>query len=94
MKKIYKKYLFDYNKYYQRLLDVTDLSMEGPPGTVVYVKDSKDNDFNRHILENGFLQLKDSEALIEGLYFCGIHLTECENPLEMVRDNEYILIDG
>ena len=94
MKKIYKKYLFYYNKYYQRLLDVTDLSMEGPPGTVVYVKDSKDNDFNRHILENGFLQLKDSEALIEGLYFCGIHLTECENPLEMVRDNEYILIDG
>ena len=82
MQKIYNKYLLNYKKYYQRLLDVTDIRVEGQPGTVIYVKDSKDTDLNRHVLENGYLQLKDSEATIKGLYFCGIHLTECADPLE------------
>lgn len=82
MQKIYNKYLLNYKKYYQRLLDVTGIQVEGTPGAVVYVKDSKDTDLNRHVLENGYLQLRDSEAMIEGLYFCGIHLTECTDPLE------------
>ena len=82
MRKIYNKYLLNYKKYYQRLLDVTGIQVEGQPGTVVYVKDSKDTDLNRHVLENGYLQLRDNEATIEGLYFCGVHLTECTDPLE------------
>ena len=82
MRKIYNKYLLNYKKYYQRLLDVTGIQVEGQPGAVVYVKDSKDTDLNRHVLENGYLQLRDNEATIEGLYFCGVHLTECADPLE------------
>jgi len=50
MHEIYNKYLLNYKTYYQRLLDVTDIRLEGPPGTVVYVKDSRDIDFNRHVL--------------------------------------------
>jgi len=55
IKKIYNKYLLNYNKYYQKLLYVTDIKLEGLPGTVVYVKDSQDTKFQRHILANGQL---------------------------------------
>ena len=82
MRKIYNKYLINYKKYYQHLVDITGIQVEGPKNAVIYVKDSKDSDLNRHVLENGYLQLIDNEVAIEGLYFCGIHLTECKNPLE------------
>lgn len=99
MQKIYNKYLLNYKKYYQRLLDVTGIQVEGQPGAVVYVKDSKDTDLNRHVLENGYLQLRDNEAIIEGLYFCGVHLTECTDPLETeivngLTDDDFKLQDG
>lgn len=99
MRKIYNKYLLNYKKYYQRLLDVTGIQVEGQPGAVVYVKDSKDTALNRHVLENGYLQLRDNEAIIEGLYFCGVHLTECTDPLETeivngLTDDDFELQDG
>ena len=99
MQKIYNKYLLNYTKYYQRLLDVTGIQIEGQPGTVVYVKDSRDTDLNRHVLENGYLQLRDDEVTIEGLYFCGVHLTECTDPLETkivngLTDDDFELQDG
>ena len=83
MHEIYNKYLLNYKTYYQRLLDVTDIRLEGPPGAVVYVKDSRDTDFNRHVLQNGFLQLRDDDINIEGFYFCGVHLKQCSDPLEI-----------
>ena len=99
MQKIYNKYLLNYKKYYQRLLDVTDIRVEGQPGAVIYVKDSKDTALNRHVLENGYLQLRDSEATIEGLYFCGVHLTKCTDPLETeivngLTSDDFKLQDG
>lgn len=99
MQKIYNKYLLNYKKYYQRLLDVTDIRVEGQPSAVIYVKDSKDTALNRHVLENGYLQLRDSEATIEGLYFCGVHLTKCTDPLETkivngLTSDDFKLQDG
>ena len=97
LRKIYNKYLFNYKKYYQRLLDITEIKVESEPGAVLYVKDSKDSDFNRHVLQNGFLQLKESEIFIEGLYFCGKHLTECTDPLQISKVNgitDFILQQG
>ena len=76
VQKIYNKYLVNYQKYYQRLLDISEVEMQGPPGTIVYVKDSKDSDFNRHILQNGYLRLKDDEVTIQDLYFYGVHLSK------------------
>ena len=97
--KIYNKYLLNYNKYYQRLLDVTEIQIEGPKNAIVYIKDSQDSDFNRHILQNEYLQLKDSSATIEGLYFCGIHLTKEVTNLDTdniykLRDNQFIFMEG
>ena len=97
LRKIYNKYLFNYKKYYQRLLDITEIKVESEPGAVLYIKDSKDSDFNRHVLQNGFLQLKESEIFIEGLYFCGKHLTECTDPLQISKVNgitDFILQQG
>lgn len=76
VQKIYNKYLVNYQKYYQRLLDISEVEMQGPPGTIVYIKDSKDSDFNKHILQNGYLRLKDDEVTIQDLYFYGIHLNK------------------
>ena len=70
------KHFLEQDDFYQKLLEITNVNIEGRPGTVVYVKDSKDKDFDRHVLENGYLQLKDEEVSIEGLYFYGIHLKE------------------
>ena len=99
MKKIYNKYLLNYKKYYQRLIDVIGIQVEGQPGAVIYIKDSKDTDLNRHVLENGYLQLRDNEVTIEGLYFCGVHLIECTDPLETeivngLTSDDFKLQDG
>ena len=99
MRKIYNKYLLNYKKYYQRLIDVIGIQVEGQPGAVIYVKDSKDTDLNRHVLENGYLQLRDNEVTIEGLYFCGVHLIECTDPLETeivngLTSDDFKLQDG
>ena len=49
-KKIYSKYQENYKKYYQHLTSIDDIAIEALPGTIVYVKDSKDDDFNKHII--------------------------------------------
>ena len=87
IRKIYNKYLLKYDDYYQKLIDVTGIKVEGPLGAIVYVKDSKDTGFNKHILENGFLQLYDDDAIIEGLFFGGVHLLECKDPLQISTVN-------
>ena len=97
MKKIYNKYLLNYKKYYQRLLDIIQIQAQGDPGTVIYVKDSKDSESNRHILQNGYLQLKQDDIFIEELYFCGRHLTQCTDPLQISKVNgliQFTLQDG
>ena len=72
--KIYKRQFADNNEFYKKLQAVHGIQIQGPPGTIVYIKDSKDQDYNRHILENGYLQLIDDNATINELYFYGIHL--------------------
>ena len=99
MRKIYNKYFLDYNKYYQRLIDVTNIRVEGAPNTVFYVKDSRDTDFQRHVLANGQLELREDETHIEGLYFFGKHLLECKDPLATTTVNglteqDFVLQEG
>jgi hypothetical protein len=75
--KIYLKYLLDYPTYYQKLISVNGVNIEADRGTVVYVKDSSDDDFYREVIgETETLQLYNDDATIEGLYFGGVHLDE------------------
>lgn len=92
IKKIYDKYIQRYDDYYQQLLEVKNVEIEAPPGTICYIKDSKDTDLNRHIIENGFLRLKDDEASIVGLYFYGIQLQAGSNS-QYLRNNQYYIIE-
>ena len=96
-RKIYNKYLINYNQYYQRLLDVMQIQIQGEIGAVVYVKDSKDSQLSRHVLQNGYLQLRQDDIFIEGVYFCGRHLTECLDPLQVSTVNgitDFVLQEG
>ena len=83
MKKLKDKYDLDYEKYYQRLLDVTGIKIEAPVGTVIFVQDSEDEPASRHVLENGYLQLVDKEITIKDFWIDGVHLTESTTPLEV-----------
>jgi len=80
--------LLDYSDYYQRLINISGVALSGPPKTTVYIKDSRDITFNRHVLENGYLQLIDDDISINGIYFCGIHLEQCTDPLQTQIENE------
>lgn len=76
---IFNKQTFNYpNEYYQQLLNVTGIEIEVPKNTIAYIKDSRDTNLNRHILKDGYLQLKDEDVNIEGLYFSGIHFNQNE----------------
>ena len=92
IRKIYNKYYLKYSTYYQQLIDISGLKVEGAPGTVIYIKDSNNTDVNRFVLENGFLQLynEDTDAFIEGLYFGGLHMVECKDPIRILRRHNLI----
>lgn len=92
---IKNKYLENYKTYYQRVINVSSLDIEAPPGTVVYVKDSNQQEYSKHIIENGYLNLQDDEVSILALYFYGIQLNRITNNTSILfrptflRTNEY-----
>lgn len=93
-KQIYNKYLEKYEingkAIYQYVTTLREISIEAQQaGTVVYIKERQDTDFNRHII--GETQTLRIEGDIEDFYFAGIHLNESKDPYRnAVRDNEYI----
>lgn len=104
VRKIYNKYFEKYSTYFQRLLAINGIKIEGPQGLIAYIQDSKDTGYDRHILGTGYLELKDENALIEGIYLGGVHLEEIsvneeqiaayKNHQFRVRDNQCIYIPG
>lgn len=109
VRKIYNKYYQKYPTYFQRLLAINGIKIEGPQGLIAYVKDSRDSgegnlSYDRHVLGSGYLELKDENVLIEGIYLCGIHLEEVilneeeliayKNHKFRIRDNEFVYIPG
>lgn len=95
--KIYQKYLLNYFFYHQQLLSLNKVTIEAEPGTIVYIRDSFDEDYFKHeIGSTGVLDFYDPEAVVNGIYFGGIQLYEAnsEEDRNEVRDNEFIIIDG
>lgn len=75
--RIYQKYLLNYVAYHQQLLSLNKVTIEAVPGTVVYVRDSFDDDFFKHEIGlTGVLEFFDQEAVINELHFGGIQLYE------------------
>jgi len=78
----------------QSLVELNKIKIEADPGTVVYIKESKDSDFERHVIgPSCTLDFSDDESEIQGIYFMGIHLeeaTEAEKQRDDIPDNKYI----
>lgn len=91
---IFDKYYENYAKYTQSLMSLNKIKIEAEPGTVVYVKEEQDTDFERHVIgPTCTLDFGDEDSLIEGVYFSGIHLepaTAAEMDRDNIPDNKYI----
>jgi len=90
-KQIYAKYYLDYKAYYQKLTAIDRITVESSPGAVVYVKDSFDDDYYRHVVgPTGILDFYDDEATISAFYFCGMHLNPMTDETRLEpEDDEY-----
>ena len=91
---IWNKYFEKYSNYQQMMLSLDGVKIEAEPGTVVFVKESADTDFERHVIgPTHTLALDAEDSAIEGLYFAGMHLepaTAAEQERETLPDNKYI----
>lgn len=91
---IWNKYFEKYSNYQQMMLSLDGVKIEAEPGTVVFVKESADADFERHVIGPTYTLALDAEdSAIEGLYFAGIHLepaTAAEQERETLPNNKYI----
>lgn len=91
---IWNKYFEKYSNYQQMMLSLDGVKIEAEPGTVVYIKESTDTEFERHVIGPTHTLVLDAEdSTIEGLYFAGIHLepaTAAEQERETLPNNKYI----
>lgn len=91
---IWNKYFEKYSNYQQTMLSLDGVKIEAEPGTVVFVKESADTDFERHVIgPTHTLALDAEDSAIEGLYFAGIHLepaTAAEQERETLPNNKYV----
>ena len=91
---IWNKYFEKCSNYQQMMLSLDGVKIEAEPGTVVFVKESADTDFERHVIGPTHTLVLDAEdSAIEGLYFAGIHLepaTAAEQERETLPNNKYV----
>lgn len=91
---IMKKYSFtnEESNYKQQMQNIYGLRVYAQPGTIVYVKENQDKDYQKHVLnETGLLQFYDEETNIVGIYFGGskIYFTEVDEKEKGLRNDEF-----
>lgn len=95
--KIWNKYYEKYPTYTQSLLSLDGIKIEADPGTIIYIKESGEQDYDKHIIgQTCTLNLLDKDIIIEDFYFGGIHFEEAttaEKEREILPSNKYIFID-
>lgn len=92
-KKIWNKYFEKYKDWTQSLISIDEAVISAEPGTVVYVKESKEESFDKHIIgETGMLSFNDPDTVIEGIYLGGKHFEEAtreEINRGIIPENKY-----
>ena len=74
---LYSKYHETHKDFYQDLLSIDKISIEALPGTVVLVKDSYDEMYDRHVIgETSRLSLYKDDAIFIDFYVEGMHLVK------------------
>ena len=88
---LYMKYWEDYTQYYQQLLSINRITVEAMPGSVIYIKDSFDENYSKHIIgETGILDFYDDEATLIDFYFEGVQLYETlDTSRDEIEDNAF-----
>lgn len=76
MEDIYYKYYGDYPEFYNRLLSIDSIEIEADYGTVVYIRDSYDDTYCRHVIgpTNSLKFDEEENVTIFNFYFHGLHL--------------------
>ena len=91
---IFEKYYFedDLSKYKQEAQNITGLRIQSQPGTIVYVRESQDAKYQKHVLnETGLLQFYDKDTNITGFYFGGpqIYFNQINNVDNGIKKDEF-----
>lgn len=92
IEKISEKYWVKNGSFYQKVIAINYLSIEADPHTIIYIKDSYDNqEYKYEIGETGTLTIDDEDITISSLTFGGTHLREYkgESPQNMEIDEYY-----
>lgn len=76
MEDIYYKYYGDYPEFYNRLLSIDSISIEADYGIVVYIRDSYDDTYCRHVIgpTQSLTFDEEEDVTIFNFYFHGLHL--------------------
>jgi hypothetical protein len=70
-----EKYRLNSDTSYQKFVSINTMTIEANPGTIVYIKDSLDDSYNRFVIgESGTLNFGKSDRTISDFYFAGTHL--------------------
>ena len=73
-------------------MSLNEVTIEAEPGTIVYVKDSFDEDYFKHELgPTGVLRFYDEDATLVGFYFAGMQLYNLNSDTDEAKDNEFRL---
>lgn len=74
---IFNKYYENYSTYTQVLVSIDNLTIEADPGTILYIKDHLDSDYEKHIIgPSCLLDIGNEDNPIEKFYFSGIQFVE------------------
>lgn len=86
VKQLWNKYYETYSDYSKSLYYLNDICVEANPGTVIYVKEDRDFDYEKHVIgSTAVLNFENKNANILSLYFTGIHFKQA-NEYEADRD--------
>ena len=90
---LWKHYLQLYNDYKQYMVALNALKIEADEGTIVYIKKSNEDNYERFIIGNTeLLEFYDNESVIENFYFAGMYLEETDSSTE-IRPTEFYNTD-
>lgn len=80
---LYYKYYFEWLEEYQRLTSIKRFTVEGVPGTTLWIRDYKDNKFEKHIIgETGILnfsEFNNNDVIISNFGLYGKYYGEKED---------------
>lgn len=71
---IWNKYYEETSTYTQRLASLNSVKIEADPGSIVYIQESDETAFDRHVIgDTCLLEIANENTVITGMYFTGVH---------------------